>query len=696
MTPNMHRHVMADPTILTTNNSSIMLSHNNDDHHHHHHHNNKEHHQTEHPNTRKRKSAKCHFFANPIKLGVYLGFGIYALLQGLQQVLVHHHSSSHPHTSSGAGLLNLPFLLFGGGGGIGVPNYDVISIMEASKKQFTTNHHHHQDTAEHQKPAGTSTAGNHPNGIRRLLPNTMTDPPPTIASAKQVDTTATKAAPSMTSPNSTTEAPPETKLSSKDQTEKTKTAKFLPLTTTKTTTSPKLLSKESSNANKIQATAHATATQRKERPVESKSPMATREDWQKVMREQPLYPKNYIPSTPLKVGLITANGIKGPTQHVFVDGIHGSDYLSLQVLCDVGEHNCTSALDYPDIDLWMVDANSAKSKPFPNDIVHQLVAIDDNPSFRIFFVDYSDRLVLRKAWMDSVYFDIDEDRMLAPHIRYGLRCIDKYRRWAKAKGYINAGRIVHPMWDEMLITQGGPPLHAPFAVRTDIADSIHNLLPSIAQGPNDKNTTTTTTTGSSGASCSPLPYHPVDCIPDRPMDLIHLWKVIETNNGLLRNLATESVEQMRTWKHPTENRTLRVETAIQGNRAHAGRQSVSDDYVRTLLQTKIVVVTQRDGWEDHFRLFEALAAGTMVLMDEMVSLPHSLEDGESVVFFHSIQEMHDKALYYIEHTEERLAIARKGWEVTMEKHRSWHRLEEMLFGKGLTKPTLNESWHFDR
>jgi len=446
-------------------------------------------------------------------------------------------------------------------------------------------------------------------------------------------------------------------------------------------------------------TARATATKRKERPVESKSPMATREDWQRVMREQPLYPPSTIeisPSHPLNVGLITANGIKGPTQHVFVDGIEGSEYLHLQVLCDAKQHNCTSALDYPNVDIWMVDANSAKDRPFPNDIVHQIVAIDQ-PKFRIFFVDYSDRLVLRKGFMDSIYFDIDEDRLLEKHIRYGLRCIDKYRRWVGAKQYVNSGRVVHPMWDEMLITKGGPPLHAPFAVRTDIANAIHRLLPSIAQKGGGGGLLTKNTTTADAASCSsPWPYHPVDCIPDRPMDLIHLWKVIETVNGLLRNLATQTVEKMRTWKHPSvNNRTLRVETAIQGNRAHTGRQSVSDDYVRTLLQTKIVIVTQRDGWEDHFRLFEALAAGTMVLMDEMVSLPHGLEDGESVVFFHSIQEMQDKALYYLEHTEERLAIARKGWEVTMEKHRSWHRLEEMLFGKALTKPTLNESWYFD-
>jgi hypothetical protein len=414
------------------------------------------------------------------------------------------------------------------------------------------------------------------------------------------------------------------------------------------------------------------------RGVTSKSPSATRQDWLDVMVKQPMYSE--IPKTPLKVGFVTSNGIMGPTKHVFYDGIQGSEYLDLEALCDVKANNCTSASDY-DVDLWLVDANSAKDRPFPNDIVHQILA-DDDPTYKVFFVEYSDRLVLRKGFVDGNYLDIAEERFLRSHIRFAIRCIDKYRRWAPAKGYQNVGSLVHPLWDEMLITKGGPPFHAPFAVRTDIADTIHDALPEIA---------------SRNSSCSSIPFHPVDCISSRPVDIVHLWAIeIPPQNSCLRNLASDTVQNMSYWTHPTESRQLRVETSIQGFRKHVGRQQVSEDYVKTLLQSKIVVVTQRDQWEDHFRLFEALAGGAMVLMDEMLSLPHSLEDGESVIFFHSIEEMQQKAMYYLEHTEERLAIARRGWEVAMKKHRSWHRLEEMLFGKALTNTTLEESWFFSR
>jgi spore maturation protein CgeB len=79
-------------------------------------------------------------------------------------------------------------------------------------------------------------------------------------------------------------------------------------------------------------------------------------------------------------------------------------------------------------------------------------------------------------------------------------------------------------------------------------------------------------------------------------------------------------------------------------------------------------------------------------MDEMLSLPHSLQDGKSVVFFRSLDELQELAMYYLQHTEERLEIARNGWEICMRKHRSWHRLEEMLFGRGITKTVIEDSW----
>mmetsp|Transcript_196 Transcript_196/g.400 ORF Transcript_196/g.400 Transcript_196/m.400 type:complete len:132 (+) Transcript_196:195-590(+) len=122
-----------------------------------------------------------------------------------------------------------------------------------------------------------------------------------------------------------------------------------------------------------------------------------------------------------------------------------------------------------------------------------------------------------------------------------------------------------------------------------------------------------------------------------------------------------------------------------GRRSRPGRNSVQKEYVDTLTSTKIVVTSQRDRWEDHYRLMEALATGALVMTDPMSSLPRYLKDGESLVVYHSLAELKEKILYYLDHDDERLAIARKGHWIAMNHHRSWHGLERIIFGDW-TKP----------
>ena len=127
-----------------------------------------------------------------------------------------------------------------------------------------------------------------------------------------------------------------------------------------------------------------------------------------------------------------------------------------------------------------------------------------------------------------------------------------------------------------------------------------------------------------------------------------------------------------------------TEVGIRGGVAKAGRRGVHTAYMETLLTTKIMVVTQRDTWEDHYRLFEALITGTMVLSDVMLAPPAGIEDGKSVVFFRNPEELEEKLVYYLNNTDERLSIARKGREVAMTRHRSWHRMEDIVFNQTLT------------
>jgi hypothetical protein len=57
------------------------------------------------------------------------------------------------------------------------------------------------------------------------------------------------------------------------------------------------------------------------------------------------------------------------------------------------------------------------------------------------------------------------------------------------------------------------------------------------------------------------------------------------------------------------------------------------------MTSKIVVVAQRDRWEDHYRLMEALSRSTMVLLDDMISLLRGLENGTSIVLFRDVNQM---------------------------------------------------------
>lgn len=96
-------------------------------------------------------------------------------------------------------------------------------------------------------------------------------------------------------------------------------------------------------------------------------------------------------------------------------------------------------------------------------------------------------------------------------------------------------------------------------------------------------------------------------------------------------------------------------------------------------------MTQRDNWEDHYRLFEALTSGALVMTDRMLSLPAGLQDGVSIIEYASVNDLKAKINFYLYHTEERLAIAARGKRIAMERHRSWHRMEEVIFGDRLSR-----------
>jgi hypothetical protein len=179
---------------------------------------------------------------------------------------------------------------------------------------------------------------------------------------------------------------------------------------------------------------------------------------------------------------------------------------------------------------------------------------------------------------------------------------------------------------------------------------------------------------------------------DRPVDVTHLWPLQALESGLvgtvnsnLRSLVSETLANLGN----TSN--LNVYVGVAGHTSSHGRSYVSSSYIDALLTTKILVVTQRDKWEDHYRLFEAFTAGPMVMTDRMLALPEGLKNGTSIVEFGSEKELLSLVKYYVEHKAERLSIAAEGRRVAMSLHRSWHRMEFIIFGRPLTTCSLPKS-----
>ncbi|CAI2718396.1 CgeB family protein [Nitrospina watsonii] len=78
------------------------------------------------------------------------------------------------------------------------------------------------------------------------------------------------------------------------------------------------------------------------------------------------------------------------------------------------------------------------------------------------------------------------------------------------------------------------------------------------------------------------------------------------------------------------------------------------------------------------RTFEIAACGGFQLVDSRSEMGDCFRIGEEMVTFTTLDEMRDKALYYMEHEEERQEVVRKARERVLKEHTMRHRMQEML------------------
>ncbi|MGP0564760.1 MULTISPECIES: glycosyltransferase family protein [unclassified Nitrospina] len=78
------------------------------------------------------------------------------------------------------------------------------------------------------------------------------------------------------------------------------------------------------------------------------------------------------------------------------------------------------------------------------------------------------------------------------------------------------------------------------------------------------------------------------------------------------------------------------------------------------------------------RTFEIAACGGFQLVDERSELGDCFRTGEEMVTFSNLEEMRAKALYYLDHPEERRMVAERGRLRVLREHTIRHRMHEML------------------
>mmetsp|Transcript_7622 Transcript_7622/g.18814 ORF Transcript_7622/g.18814 Transcript_7622/m.18814 type:complete len:703 (-) Transcript_7622:2417-4525(-) len=240
----------------------------------------------------------------------------------------------------------------------------------------------------------------------------------------------------------------------------------------------------------------------------------------------------------------------------------------------------------------------------------------------------------------------------SPRVRLAKRSIVKNRYFNFTSGQIYTGQVVPNSWDQRV----KPVLHSPFALREGFVTTVFN----VTQGEK-------------------VLEHA------RTIDVGMFWKRGDYSHyGFLRRQSTEVV---KTLHHSKVSEDLILENQVgvaYSDEKGMEAGNIQYEYAAQLLSCRIVVVSQRDEYEDHWRLLESMASGALVMTDVMLAAPLGLKDRVNVVVYKDRDDLKNLIRYYKRHDDERKKIARKGYELAMGRHRCWHRMEELIFGKPLT------------
>jgi spore maturation protein CgeB len=105
------------------------------------------------------------------------------------------------------------------------------------------------------------------------------------------------------------------------------------------------------------------------------------------------------------------------------------------------------------------------------------------------------------------------------------------------------------------------------------------------------------------------------------------------------------------------------------------------DMYNILYNAKIALnnhINIADRFANNMRLYETTGVGTLLITDYKENLPSLFEPGSEVIAYRSAEECVELVSYYLDHEEERQAIARAGQRRTLREHSYLQRMQELV------------------
>ncbi len=137
----------------------------------------------------------------------------------------------------------------------------------------------------------------------------------------------------------------------------------------------------------------------------------------------------------------------------------------------------------------------------------------------------------------------------------------------------------------------------------------------------------------------------------------------------------EEIEQTKVWGTGADE--LPVTSPI---RKHYMGQAWGCEMYQILRKSKITLNHHGDiaPYANNMRLYEATGTGTLLVTDWKQNLHEMFEPGKEVVAYRTPEECVNLVEHYLDHDEEREAIAHAGQERTLREHTYYRQMQELM------------------